>query len=44
MEDNKNLLKSFVEWLSEKEDVFFAFDDPDKAISQFLYELKNKAL
>ena len=34
----KELLESFIDWLSEKDDVFYAFDNPGKAISEFLEE------
>ena len=34
----KELLESFIDWLREKEDVFYAFDDTMKAINEFLEE------
>lgn len=32
----EKLLVEYIEWLSNKEDVFYAFDNPSKAAQEFL--------
>lgn len=36
----KELLEDFIYWLSQKDDVFYAFDDTEKAVKEFLKENK----
>ena len=35
MMSKKELLGDFIFWLMNKEDVFYAFDDPEKAIDEY---------
>lgn len=38
---NKELLENFVDWLRDRnEGVYFAFDETDKAIDEFLKEIR----
>lgn len=43
---NKELqeyLVEYIEWLSKKEDVFYAFDDPNKSAKEFQqYRIDNQ--
>lgn len=32
----EDILIEYIEWLSDKEDVFYAFDYPEKAAKEFL--------
>ena len=34
--DIKEILSEFIEFLKDKDDVFYAFDKPDEAINEFL--------
>ena len=34
----KFLLVQFIKWLSTKDDVFYAFDNPEEAAEEFLKE------
>ncbi len=36
MDDIRELLSEFIEFLKEKDDVFYAFDKPDKAIDEYI--------
>jgi len=36
MEDMKEILSEFIEFLKDKDDVFYAFDEPDKAIEEYI--------
>lgn len=36
MKEIEELLKDFVEWLSDKEDVFYAFENTESAIKEYL--------
>jgi hypothetical protein len=38
----KELLLEFIDWLSEKEDVYYAFDNPEQAIKEFFEQLNEK--
>lgn len=35
----KELLIDYIEWLSEKEDVFYAFDNPKESAEEYLNEM-----
>ena len=41
MTDQELLLEEFIEWLSEKDDVYFAFDNTTEAIKQFIQTKKE---
>ena len=41
MDKIKEILVEFMDWLSNKDDVFYAFDNPEKAIDEFLKEIEN---
>lgn len=34
----ESILKDFVSWLSQKDDVFYVFDNPDEVINEYLSE------
>jgi len=36
MEELKEQLVKYIEWLSEKDDVFYAFDNPTEAATEYL--------
>lgn len=40
-EEIKQQLKEFIEWCSRKDDVFYAFDNTDKAIDEFIKSKTN---
>jgi len=36
MKDKQELLEDFIFWLSSKEDVYYAFDNPEEVIQEYL--------
>jgi len=41
-EELQEYLVEYIEWLSNKEDVFYAFDDPKKAAKEFQKQRMEK--
>lgn len=41
MNDQKLLLEEFIEWLSDKDDVYYAFDKTKEAIDEF-FQIRKK--
>ena len=42
MDNTNELLKDFIEWLRYKDDVFYAFDNTEDAVKQFINELNKE--
>ena len=38
--NNQQLLEEYIYWLREKEDVYYAFDNPEEVAQEFLETLK----
>lgn len=41
MEDLKEKLHEFIEFLNDKDDVFYAFNEPDKAVNEFIDQIET---
>lgn len=37
----QELLENFIYWLREKEDVFYAFDNPEEVVTEYLNKDKS---
>ena len=36
----QKLLEDFIDWLKDKEDVYYAFDNTEEVVKEFLKQLK----